>query len=189
MWSDSEEKQLREQYPHTPPEILSREFGRSADAIKAKANRMGLSKPPNYEKGYSVVRAEPIDLSEIDDSDGHYLAGVVAGEGSFTISDDGRGYQSAELYIGMDSRDKDLLKLFDEVLDCGAVRQRQDSSSSDIWTYCCSNFGDLVLRVIPFFDKYGFKSAFKQQQYDEWREWILQRVPQGVDLHKDTERT
>lgn len=189
MWSESEEQKLQEKYPYTPPEILSREFGRSPDAIKAKANRMGLSKSPNYEKGYSVVRAESIDLSQIDDNYGHYLAGVVAGEGSFTISDDGRGYKSPELYVGMDSRDKDLLKLFGELLGCGAVRERKDNSSSDIWTYCCSNFGDLVLRVIPFFDKYEFKSAFKQKQYDEWREWILQRVPQGVDLHKTTERS
>jgi hypothetical protein len=183
-WSDSDKQTLQSEYPYTPPEILAEKLSRSPDSIKAQAHRMGISKVDNHEKAYSVVRADPINLDNISDETGYFIAGLVAGEGSFPISDDGRGYKKASFYVGMDGRDKDILNTLADVLDCGSVKERTDGA----YALDISNIGELVLRVIPFFDEYGFGECHKSEQYQEWREWLLQRVPQKVELHKTTER-
>jgi len=176
MWSEEEISKLKNKYPYTPTGVLSKEIGRSENSIKTKAHRLGVSKVDNYEIGYSIQRTDEINLESVDDEKAKYVAGVVAGEGSFSISSDGNGGKTPSFDVAMNIRDKELLRLVKDILGCGKIRER--SRGNDMCQYRVSDYGNIINRVIPFFEKYNMPKAYKEKQFKDWKAWIMKRVPE-----------
>ena len=111
-----------------------------------------------------------INFSKISPQIGHYLAGFTDGEGSFHVSFRPRGdYKmlwKISLCFNVSQKDKVILTLFKKHLQCGSLRNRDDG----IWYYEVNNFTAIVQNIIPFFQKYGFLSAKKKNDFAKFRQ-------------------
>jgi len=125
-----------------------------------------------------------LDVSCVPSSIGNYLAGFTDGEGSFNVSFRKRGDYvmpwKVSLCFNVSQRDKVVLTLFKQHLDCGTLRQRQDG----VWYYEVNNFGAIVENVIPFFDRFGFLSNKKQRDFAKFKE-IAELLLAGRHLTRD----
>ena len=93
-----------------------------------------------------------------------YLSGYADGEGSFCISFSPRNKLRTKIEIrpsfsvSQNSDRSEVLKLFQQVLDCGTIRpDRSDKTLK----YEVRSLSDLIERVIPFFERYLLKSSKK----------------------------
>jgi len=120
-----------------------------------------------------------LDVSQVPQRIGHYLAGFTDGEGSFDVSFRRRGDYAmpwkVSLCFNVSQRDQVILSVFKEWLKCGTMRSRADG----VWYYEVNIFTAIVENVIPFFDRFGFLSAnakFKQ---------IAQLIQEGRHLSRE----
>src|SRR5450755_2081083 len=103
--------------------------------------------------GQSAGKAlgEMLDVSQVPERLGNYLAGFTDGEGSFNVSFRKRGDYAmpwrVSLCFNVSQRDKVVLTLFLEHLKCGTMRSRPDG----VWYYEVNHFTAIVENVIPFF--------------------------------------
>ncbi|AGM11403.1 LAGLIDADG endonuclease [Halogranum tailed virus 1] len=177
-WTQDEISQLEELYPVTYTDNLTDEFGRSSEAIRAKASRLGLQKHDDLDKIESIESSNKIDLSDISDERGNFLAGFVAGEGSF-IRKRENGSKRFTFQVTVADDDPEAIDMLKQTLDCGTIHQyapRRDGEKGSI-VFQVSKYGDIVKKVIPFFDKYGFHRTRKNGQYREWAEVALMELP------------
>ena len=111
-----------------------------------------------------------INFSKISPQIGYYLVGFTDGEGSFHISfrprDDYKMLWKISLCFNISQKDKVILALFKKHLQCGSLRNRVDG----IWYYKVNNFTAIVQNIIPFFQKYGFLSAKKKNDFAKFRQ-------------------
>jgi hypothetical protein len=116
---------------------------------------------------------EILDVSQIPQRIGFYLAGFTDGEGSFNVSFRKRGDYAmpwkVSLCFNVSQRDKVILTLFKEHLKCGTMRSRPDG----VWYYEVNHFTAIVENVIPFFDRFGFLSAKKQRDFAKFKQLAL----------------
>ena len=66
-------------------------------------------------------------------------------------------------------RDKELLKNIAEYLNCGSIRKY--SSCIDYTRSALEKFGDLALKIIPFFDKYNI-IGIKKKDYQDFKKVV-----------------
>lgn len=102
---------------------------------------------------------------------GSYIAGFVDGEGSFNVSlrrnnDYKVGWQVV-LSFNVSQKDITVLNLLKETLACGIIKQRK---CDHLYSYDVTKPSDVVDRVLPFFDKYGFISKSKKENYQLFKE-------------------
>src|SRR5580698_9547789 len=106
-----------------------------------------------------------LDVSHVPERIGSYLAGFADGEGSFNVSFRKRGDYAlpwkVSLCFNVSQRDKTVLVLFQQHLECGTMRTRRDG----VWYYEVNNFTAIVENVIPFFEQFGFLSTKKQRDF------------------------
>lgn len=125
-----------------------------------------------------------LDVSQIPQNIGHYMAGFTDGEGSFNVSFRKRGDYAmpwkVSLCFNVSQRDKVVLALFKRHLKCGTMRTRKDG----VWYYEVNNFAAIVENVIPFFDRFGFLSAKKQRDFAKFKR-IARLLEQGRHLSKE----
>jgi hypothetical protein len=111
-----------------------------------------------------------LDVSQIPQSIGHYLAGFTDGEGSFNVSFRRRKDYAmpwkVSLCFNVSQRDRVVLTLFMEQLKCGTMRTRPDG----VWYYEVNTLTAIVENVIPFFDRFGFLSAKKQRDFAKFKQ-------------------
>ena len=109
-----------------------------------------------------------LNVSEIPDNIGHYLAGFTDGEGSFNLSFRKRKDYSQpwkiSLCFNVSQKDKVILALFKRHLKCGTLRSRNDG----VWYYEVNNFTAIQENVIPFFKRFGFLSAKKKRDFTKF---------------------
>ena len=186
-WTNNEIDKLESLYPLLPPESLEQEFqGRSREAISNKANDLGLSKVDGYQRAYSINRSEELEISELNDSMAHFVCGLTAGEGYFTLN---KGNSDSYRFgINLQPQDEEILYDLQDFFDCGVLTSKRKAGDRKLSSFRVVDLGDIVLRIIPFFDNYPLRNTKKRRQYEEWRQEVLDSVPQGVDLHKDTEQ-
>jgi hypothetical protein len=186
-WTDTEIDKLESLYPLLPPESLEKEFpDRSKNAIRSKANYLNLSKVDGYRRAYSVNRSDSIQLDELDESMSHFVCGLTAGEGYFILND--FHSENYRFGMGLHPKDNDILNELQDFFGCGTIDLDRKNGDSEYSQFRVVDLGDIVLRIIPFFDKYGLRNTHKQQQYNEWRKNVLDSLPQGCNIHKTTER-
>jgi hypothetical protein len=103
------------------------------------------------------------------------VMGFIEGEGNLTISIAIRSdrVQVFPQLTVVQSVDINMLKAIQEVLKCGKIYlKRGRGRRKDSYVYRVQSVEDIVTKVIPFFDKYGFIGKMKEQ-YPFWREAAL----------------
>ena len=125
-----------------------------------------------------------LDVSQVPQRIGHYLAGFTDGEGSFNVSFRKRGDYAipwkVSLCFNVSRRDRIILTLFEQHLKCGTMRSRADG----VWYYEVNNFTAIVENVIPFFDRFGFLSKKKQRDFAKFKQ-IAALIKEGRHLSKE----
>ena len=100
----------------------------------------------------------PIDI-------GNYIAGFTDGEGSFNVSIKKRlDYKKSwklTASFNISQKDRVILAWIKHVLGCGTLRERKDG----VVYYEVTNIVSLYDVIIPFFRKYGFRSAYKKNNF------------------------
>jgi hypothetical protein len=121
-------------------------------------------------------------FSDMSDSIGYALAGLVAAEGSFWVSQRGQPFtQTGEprlrfgFGVRMANRDRPLLVSLRDFLACGAIYDAQTPRSPN-WllttAFSVTSQRDHLERVIPFADRYLLACA-KRDQFELWRDQLL----------------
>lgn|SRR5262245_30505875 len=142
--------------------------------------------PPNRTRPFSPAGGKlkrltviiPAFPEEIDRSAfGHYLSGLVDGEGYFHIGWQKprrkRRYFVAALKIGLRADDRAILELIQSFLGCGNIHSFSRSGNrGDVAVFDVGAVGDLAEIVIPHFDRYPLR-AKKRHNYLLWREAVL----------------
>ncbi len=125
-----------------------------------------------------------LKVEKIDPEIGWYLAGFADGEGSFNLSfrkrKDYRMQWKLSLCFNISQRDRVILALFKRHLNCGTLRQRQDG----VWYYEVNNFNAIVENVIPFFDRFRFRSAKKKRDFSKFKK-IAKLIQEGKHLNRE----
>ena len=124
-----------------------------------------------------------LNVAEISDRIGYYLAGFADGEGSFNLSFRKRKDYSnpwkVSLCFNVSQKDKVILALYKRHLKCGTLRGRKDG----VWYYEVNNFTAIRENVIPFFERFGFLSAKKKRDFAKFRQ-IANLMSNGAHLNK-----
>ncbi len=124
-----------------------------------------------------------LNVKEIPDKTGYYLAGFADGEGSFNLSFRKRKDYSmpwkVSLCFNVSQKDKVILALFKRHLKCGTLRSRSDG----VWYYEVNNFTAIQGNVIPFFDRFRFLSAKKKRDFAKFKQ-IAKLMADGAHLKK-----
>ena len=125
-----------------------------------------------------------LNVKEIPDKIGYYLAGFADGEGSFNLSFRKRKDYSnpwkVSLCFNVSQKDKVILALYKRHLKCGTLRSREDG----VWYYEVNNFTAIQGNVIPFFDRFSFLSAKKKRDFAKFKQ-IAKLVADGEHLKKN----
>jgi len=111
-------------------------------------------------------------LEQIPVDVGNYIAGFVDGEGSFNVSlrrrDDHRLKWDIDPSFNVSQRDRVILAWHKKIFGCGILRERRDG----VVYYEVRNLGMLFERVIPFFDRFPFRSATKKRNFNIFKRII-----------------
>ena len=132
-----------------------------------------------------------LDVSQVPQSIGHYLAGFTDGEGSFNVSFRKRADYAmpwkVSLCFNVSQRDQVILSVFKEQLKCGTMRTRVDG----VWYYEVNTFtairrdmndGGAMRR------KYSDDSIIELFEIRESSE-TARRAPEVLNLVDDTVRS
>lgn len=126
-------------------------------------------------------RFQGLDVHNIPDAIGYYLAGFTDGEGSFHVAfrkrQDYKLPWKVSLCFNVSQKDKVVLEFFQTYLECGTMRQRQDG----IWYYEVNNLSDLLQKVIPFFERFQFLSSKKARDFAKFKE-LVRLISKGEHL-------
>ena len=125
-----------------------------------------------------------LNVKEIPDKIGYYLAGFADGEGSFNLSFRKRKDYSMpwkiSLCFNVSQKDKVILALYKRHLKCGTLRSRNDG----VWYYEVNNFTAIQGNVIPFFERFGFLSAKKKRDFAKFKQ-IASLIADGDHLKRN----
>jgi hypothetical protein len=112
-------------------------------------------------KGQNAV----FNVDKVPDAIGYYFAGFVDGEGSFHLTfrrrQDYKLPWKVSLCLNVSQKDKVILALLKQHLQCGEIRYKSD----DVWMYEVNNLNAIRANVIPFFGRFGFLSAKKKLDF------------------------
>jgi hypothetical protein len=112
---------------------------------------------------------------------GYYLAGFADGEGSFHVSFrkrfDYRIPWKISLSFNVAQKERVILSLYKQHLQCGSLRERPDG----VCYYEVSNFQAIQENVIPFFQRFRFLSAKKKRDFSKFQQ-IARIIAHGDHL-------
>lgn len=146
----------------------------SHGAIAQVVERLhGMEKAEGSSPSSSTLRGLVVTLRRT----GFVLAGLVAGEGSFTVSSlpsayaDGSTRLRFRFCMTMTRRDRSVLEALQQFLGVGSIqdRPRQRTSEQPTSTFVVGSHRQLHERVIPFAETFLIATA-KRQQFEEWRD-------------------
>ena len=111
-------------------------------------------------------------LKNIEPRDGNYIAGFTDGEGSFNVSIKKRYDYNQKWKIiasfNISQKDRVILAWIKKILRCGTLRERKDG----VVYYEVTNIKSLHENIIPFFNKYGFISAYKKTNFSIFKQIV-----------------
>ena len=104
-------------------------------------------------------------MKNIPSDVGNYIAGFTDGEGSFNVSVKRRlDYKKSwklSASFNISQKDYIILAWIKHVLGCGTLRTRKDG----VVYYEVTNIASLYQTILPFFRKFGFRSAYKKNNF------------------------
>lgn len=123
-------------------------------------------------------------LKSIKPEVGYYIAGFVDGEGSFNVSlrkrpDHTLGWQVVTSF-NVSQKDRVILAFLKKTFGCGTLRSRKDG----VVYYEVTNITLLVERVIPFFKRFNFRSAYKKRNFSIFNQIV--KILSKNSLNKET---
>ncbi len=111
-----------------------------------------------------------MEIKQIPEHIGWYIAGFVDGEGSFNVSfcdrPDHKNLWKTTLTFNVAQRDKTVLALMKKHLGCGRLQARKDG----VWYYVVSNPQAINERIIPFFMRFNFLSAKSKRNFSIFKQ-------------------
>lgn len=124
------------------------------------------------------------DATRVPSELGFYLAGFVDGEGSFNASFRKTTNRNANWRVGVcfnvSQRDRHVLDLLKQVLECGRLRDRGDG----VHYFEVNSLGDLRKKVIPFFRVFELKSPSKRKSFAAFSQ-ICEAMSEGKHLTRE----
>jgi hypothetical protein len=110
------------------------------------------------------------DPNKVPPHIGYYLAGFTDGEGSFNISfrprsDYTSGWKISPCF-NVSNKDKVILTVFKQYLQCGTLRARPDG----VWYYEVNNIQMIIDHVVPFFKRFAFLSSKKKNDFSKFQQ-------------------
>lgn len=178
-WTSEEVEQLEDTFYLSTKDELKSQFDRSYESIRRKAYRLDLERHENIRRITAVKNVDQINLDNVDDDFANFICGFVAGEGTFTQSKRDTGTDRYRFGIALADDDAEILEDIKNTFGCGNLNSyapREQTHKGSV-NYQINGFGEVVNRVIPFFDEYGLRSSRKQRQYNEWRKEVLSELP------------
>ena len=169
---------LMKRKEHLTPEGL-----RKIVALKAAMN-LGLSE--KLWKAFPGV--VPVERSKVElpqTIDPYWLAGFTDGEGCFYVKIKASqthsvGFQVTLVFvIGQHQRDKNLMILIKEYLNCGYVTKHSDN----VVALIVSKFEDILNKIIPFFKKFRI-CGVKEQDFQDFCK-VAEMMKEKKHLTKD----
>lgn len=178
-WTQEEKQLLRRIYPTATQDELREQISKhTINAIQQKAFLLGIKKYHRMKMIYSLKQTEKINLDKIKDSLGYFIAGFTAGEGCFNVSKHGGKYDVFQFVIGLSGRDKQIIHKIQETFGCGYINKASyPNGNYDYQVYFnIHKFGEIVKRVIPFFEKYTLHNTYKKEQYEQWKRKVMETL-------------
>ena len=123
-------------------------------------------------------------LEQVSFDVGNYIAGFVDGEGSFNVSlrrrEDYKLKWDIDPSFNVSQKDRVILAFLKKEFGCGTLRERSDG----VVYFEVRNLSMLYDRVIPFFNKFGFRSATKKRNFSIFKSIIeiLHSEPLSEDV-------
>ena len=121
------------------------------------------------------IIAQQHNMSE--DELGYYITGFVEGEGNFNLYIRNRkkqkGIQVHPRFCVVQT-DIEPMRMIKDCLGCGGISIKKQHTGRERTCYALQVGGkrDCYLKIIPFFDKYGFTTKRKQEEYRIWKEGV-----------------
>ncbi len=118
-----------------------------------------------------------------------YIAGYVDGEGSFHVaiqrnpSAKTKWQLVPEFHVSQNAERRQVLDLIKRRLACGRIQENHRGSSDTSLVFVVRNRADLILKVIPFFERQPLLSS-KQQDFLKFAA-IVQAMAQGKHLSSE----
>lgn len=165
FWSDEEIQVLIDKYEHTPVSVLSEEIDRSESGIRQKANSLGLTTDQNLQRRWELMNSD-LEPPEMSDEEMSFICGLIVGEGTFAVVDEGKGRKTFKLSIQL-KEDRQLLENVKDIIGCGAVYEVNGGEYSSYSSGGADNAWNVI---VPIFDSASFMGARKEEQYEEWKE-------------------
>jgi hypothetical protein len=172
MWSEEEVEYLRQNYSETPNKKIAEQLGRTENAVQDKARRENLEK---HEQSRLINKLENTETLEFkDESFNHFIAGFVAGEGTFTHSGDKKIFR---LHLAQD--DKEILEKIQKYFGVGNIYERE--ARKENWKkeviYTVQSKAENWNVIVPFFEKTGLRNTHKQKQFEKWKTDLRKELP------------
>jgi len=152
--------------------------------VLAPGNMWGSDNPCGADNQQErFLKMSVLNVKNVPDHIGYYLAGFTDGEGSFNLSfrkrKDYLQPWKVSLCFNVSQRDKVILTLFKQHMKCGTLRSRKDG----VWYFEVNNFNAVRENVIPFFNRFGFLSAKKKRDFAKFKE-IAILIQDGEHLNE-----
>ena len=98
---------------------------------------------------------------------GFFLAGFAEGEGSFNVSlrkkVDYKVNWQVVMSFNVSQKDPSVLRILQDNLNCGIIKTRKKDG---LHSYDVTNPGDIIQKVIPFFQKFPLLSESKIKNFE-----------------------
>lgn len=109
-------------------------------------------------------------IKNIPEKQGYYVTGFADGEGSFNVSFRKRndyivGWKITPVF-NISQNEREILAWIKHILKCGTIRFRKDG----VWAFEVTNKQALNERIIPFFNRFCFRSKKKRLQFKKFKE-------------------
>jgi len=172
MWTEDEVEHLKQNYSKKSNKKLSEEINRTAEAIQDKARREGLSK---HRQVRLITKLEETETPDFENKDfNNFIAGFVAGEGTFTHSGDKKVFR---LHLAQD--DKEILEKIKDYLGVGNIYERE--AREENWKkeviYSVQSKAENWKVIVPFFEKTSLRNTHKEKQFEEWKKDLKEELP------------
>ena len=174
-WTKKEEQLLKTEYMSENITNILKRIKRTPDAIRRKASRLGIAKNINFVGAITrskKILNEPFHIYNNKNALGHFISGLVAGEGSFINVIKNNSKSQRFMFSVEMAQDEEVISLLKEFFMCGNLYhiKRKNKNWKDTMRFTVSSFLDIHKYIIPFFDTYNLRNTHKRKQYLVWRQ-------------------